>query len=158
MYLLLHQSRDHVHFAANLMICTSKAIMSYTFDEHIKIQAALHYLANHHLSLRNWREICKGMLNKKIKCYDVEYSLFGVLFYIMDGFLPMMKMFLSQYWDKDIHNSAAIAQILPELKLLGDGVQVSSKSEKCYMLQSECHLKYDTRLYCVLVNFTFTRM
>ena len=109
--------------------------MSYTSDEHVKIQAALHYLANGHVSLRNWTVICKGISGKKIFCDSDEYSLFGVLYYIMDGFLPMMRKFLELCWVEKarVHNPVLgrpETQLIPELKCLGDGIEVN-KSENC---------------------------
>ena len=112
------------------MICTSKMIMNCNYHEHIKIRAALHHLANRHLNLRSWTEVCKGILDKKVHCnFDgVEYScsLFGVLFFIMDGFLPLMRAFLDQCWipNMPIFASKAVMQFIPQISILCEGVQV----------------------------------
>ena len=107
--------------------------MSYTSDEHAKIQAALRYLANCHVSLCNWMVICKGIPDKKV--FD-ECSLSGVLYYIMDGFLPMMRKFLKLCWvEKACAHNPVLGrpetQLFPELKCLGDGIEVSGSNNCC---------------------------
>ena len=111
--------------------------MCCTLDEHMKIQDALHHLADHHLCVRDWTEICKGVSQRKTLCdfNGVEYSILSVLFYIMDSFLPIIRRFLSQCWDERTLDFEAdeVKQIFSELKQLSEGVEVSTcKSENCY--------------------------
>ena len=137
--------RRHLQLAASLMVCTSKTIINYPFDTYIQIRTALHHLANRHLNLRNWTKICEGILNKKVTCdFDgEEYDLFGVLFYLMDGFLPMMRSFLSQYWVKNTPSSMAevVTQFFPILKVY-NGIQVSMSE------------KYETNVIsCIILDY-----
>ena len=120
--------------------------MSYMSDEHVKIQAALHYLANRRVSLRNWTVICKEISGKKISCDSDEYSLSGVLYYIMDGFLPMMRKFLKLCWvEKTCAHNPVLGrpetQLFSELKCLGDGVEVN-KSKNCCKVTVTSHKEF----------------
>ena len=111
------------------MMSASKAILHCSFDEHIQIQNALHHLANHHLNLRNWTEICQGFRDKIICDFnDVQYSLYGALYYIVDGFLPMMRVLLNQCCFSNVPNSVTnlVAKFIPRLTILCQGVEVSS--------------------------------
>ena len=120
------------------MILTSKAIMSYTAEEHTQIRTALNDLASHHLSLQNWTEVCKGISDKKINCASdgASYSLFSVLFYIMDGFLPMMRKFV--YLGLGIKtpnlNAKIVARSFRDLMAVREGVEVS-QSQKVNITQ-----------------------
>ena len=110
------------------MVCTSRAIIGYTFDEHTKIRAVLHHLAHRHLNLRNWKEICQSVSLNEISC-DIDGIMYegnplDILFYVMDGFLPMMKTFLDQYTKTPTSEAGAVALVVPCLKDFGEAIKV----------------------------------
>ena len=96
-----------------------------------QIQALLHYLAHRHLSVRMWKQLSVDIATT-ITCEGREMSLTSILFYIMEGFLPMITMFCKQLVEvnKADINSKQIRQLLTTepisvLKAVGDGVMVS---------------------------------
>ena len=134
-----------IQFSSNLMICTSKMIMNCSYHEHIKIRTALHHLANRHLNLRNWTVLCEGI------CDKVEYNLhlFGVLFFIMDGFLPMMTAFFDQCWNSNMPNCAAnvVMQFISQIRILCEGVEVHMSFKNATSTHYKLTCRYGSRVY-----------
>ena len=99
--------------------------------EPTEIQALLHYLAHRHLSLRTWKQLSAGIA-ATVTCGSQEIPLTSILFYIMEGFLPMITAFCSQLAVANMAdlNSKLIRKLLTPrslsvLKAVGDGIVVS---------------------------------
>lgn len=101
--------------------------------EPTEFQALLHYLAHRHLSLRTWKGLSAGIA-AIISCGSQEMHLTSILFYIVEGFLPMMTAFCNQLAVANMAdvNSKLIRELLSArslslLKAVGDGVMVSTR-------------------------------
>ena len=120
----------HAQFAAQLMNHLANAIGK-KFIAPTEMQALFHYLARRHLSIYKWKQLSAGIATT-LTCGSQEMPLTSILFYIMEGFLPMIAMFCNQLVEvnnADI-NSKQIRQLLTTepisvLKDVGDGVMVS---------------------------------
>ena len=120
----------HAQFAAQLMNHLANAI-GQEFIEPTEIQALLHYLAHRHLSIHKWKQLSAGIATT-LTCGSQEMPLTSILFYIMEGFLPMITMFCKQLGvanmtdvnSKQIQKSL-IAVPVSVLKAVADGVVVS---------------------------------
>ena len=139
----------HAEFAAQLMNHVANAIGNNSIGP-TEIQALLHSLAHRHLSIRTWKQLSVGFATT-ITCENQEkMPLTSILFYIMEGFLPMITMFCKQLVEAnraDI-NSKLIRELLTTepisvLKAVGDGVMVSES----LLTQLEQH--YATPTACI---------
>ena len=99
--------------------------------EPTEIQALLHYLAHRHLSLRTWKELSAG-ITTTVTYGSQEMPLTSILFYIMEGFLPMITAFCNQLamasmadGNNKLIRELLTARSLSVLKAVGDGVVVS---------------------------------
>ena len=113
------------------MSCMADTIRNDFSIEPTEIQALLYYLGHRHLSLRTWRELSTG-ITTTVTCGSQEILLTSVLFYIMEGFLPMITAFCNQLGKANMAdvNSKLIRELLTArtlsvLKAVGDGVVVS---------------------------------
>ena len=98
--LLCRRFGNHLQISVNLMTRVFKAVMTYTAEEHVQIQNALSDLATNHRSLYSWMEAHK---EKEVSRKSVvigqggaSYGLFHVFYYILGGFLPMMREIVRQ--------------------------------------------------------------
>ena len=96
-----------------------------------EIQDLLHYLAHRHLSIRTWKQLSVDIATT-ITCESQKMPLTSILFYIMEGFLPMIIMFCKQLAEVNQADSNSeqnqellAAKPISVLKAIGDGVMVS---------------------------------
>ena len=98
-------------------------------DESIKLLTLLHHLGYGNLSLCSWKTLSAGM-SAIVTCTEPQYefTLSGALFYILDGFLPMVKTCCQKLeaWNKPNQNCDPVKLLLiKELKYVAEGVVVS---------------------------------
>ena len=113
-----------------------------------EIQVLLHYLAHRHLSICKWKQLSAGLATT-ITCTTQQMSptCTNILFYIMEGFLPMITMFCKQLVKANTTdiNSKQIRGLLTAegiavLYSVGDGVMVSespTQLEQDYVTPSQ---------------------
>ena len=96
-----------------------------------EIQDLLHYLAHRHLSVHTWKQLSVDIATT-ITCESQEIPLTSILFYIIEGFLPMITMFCKQLVEANRADSNSeqnqellTAEPISVLKAVGDGVMVS---------------------------------
>ena len=112
------------------MSCVANTIRNNSMEP-TEIQALLHYLAHRHLSLHTWKKLSAGVVTT-ITCGRQEMPLTSTLFYIMEGFLPMITTFCNQLALANMAdiNNKLIQELLTReslsvLRAVGDGVMVS---------------------------------
>ena len=130
MYLICRGFWDHAEFAAQLMSCVAKKILNNFTVEPTDIQTLLQYLSHCHLSLKTWKGRSAGVA-ATVTWGSHEIPLTSILFYIMEGFLPMIAAFCDQLSSAIMAdaNSKLIREMLTSrslsvLKAVGDGVVV----------------------------------
>ena len=94
----------------------------------MQVLTLLHHLGYGDLSLHSWKTLSAGM-SAEVTCAEPQYecTLSGALFYILDGFLPMVKICCQnlEAWNKPSQNCDPLKQVvMKELKYVAEGVVV----------------------------------
>ena len=119
----------HAEIAAKFM----KSVVDTIRTDSIRpteIKALLHCLAHRHLSLHTWKEFSASITT--VTCGSKKIPLTSILFYIMEGFIPMITMFCKQLEvaNRADTSSKQIRELLTAkpisvLKAVAEGVMVS---------------------------------
>ena len=128
--------KTHIKVMVQLM-CSASKVMRECYNatecpESLAVQTLVHHIEHGHLSLRSWKTLSAGMSAKvHVTCADREYeqTLSGVVFYILNGFLPMVTTCCKELSAKNKPNPSSQALTLihiQELESVAEGVVVSA--------------------------------